>query len=110
MTRPKTIKIRLPEGIVEAADQGDANLSDADEAYWEQAAEEVLESASRPLPEHLKTPGRPSLSGGEGVSPAVSFRLPKKQREAAEALARERGLTLSQLARQLLEREVDQSA
>jgi hypothetical protein len=50
------------------------------------------------------TVGRPSLSGTPGHSPRVSFRMPDQLRERAEAEAERRGCTVSQLAREALER------
>lgn len=48
-------------------------------------------------------PGRKSLSGGTTHSPRVQFRVPDEIREKAEKRAREKGVTLSVLARQALE-------
>lgn len=50
--------------------------------------------------------GRPSLAGGEGTSPQVTFRLSPSVRERAERLAAERGTTVSALAREALEQLV----
>jgi predicted HicB family RNase H-like nuclease len=58
-------------------------------------AEEVLERAGR---------GRPSLGGGRARSPQVSFRAPAELRAKAEERAAREGKTVSQLAREALER------
>lgn len=50
--------------------------------------------------------GRPSLTGVEGASPQVTFRLSPKVRERAERLAADRGTTVSALAREALEQFV----
>jgi hypothetical protein len=103
----KHITIRTTDGdTIDAVDRGDAQLSENGEAHAEALAAELLEAAGRPLPEHLRRSGRPSLHGGTGRSPQVAFRLPAQTRARAEALARARGITVSQLAREALEREI----
>ena len=103
----KRITIHTTQGdTIDAVDRGAARLSDAGEAHAEALAAELLHAAGRPLPEHLRRGGRPSLHGGTGRSPQVAFRLPAETRARAEALARARGVTVSQLARQALEREL----
>lgn len=107
MTTHRKAQIRLPDGSsVQAIDAGDANLDDEGEAQLAQLAEEILEAAGRPLPENLRTAGRPSLHGGRGHSPTVAFRLSQSARERAEEVAQQRGITVSQLAREALEREL----
>lgn len=103
----KKITIHTTDGdTLDAVDRGDANLSDRGEAHAEALAAELLDAAGRPLPEHLTRAGRPSLHGGAGRSPQVAFRLPAQTRARAEALASARGITVSQLAREALEREL----
>jgi predicted HicB family RNase H-like nuclease len=48
--------------------------------------------------------GRPSLAGGPTHSPQVSFRAPAELRARAEERAEREGKTVSQLAREALER------
>jgi len=48
--------------------------------------------------------GRPSLDGDKTHSPHVSFRAPAELRAEAEVRAAQEGKTLSQLAREALER------
>lgn len=48
--------------------------------------------------------GRRSLTGGETHSPRVSFRVPADLREAAEKAAEREGKTVSELAREALQR------
>lgn len=50
--------------------------------------------------------GRPSLTGKRETSPHVGFRVSPELREQADALARRRGISLSQLAREALEQYV----
>ena len=50
--------------------------------------------------------GRPSLTGKRETSPHVGFRISPELREQADALARRRGISLSQLAREALEKYV----
>jgi hypothetical protein len=50
--------------------------------------------------------GRPSLTGVQGTSPQVTFRLSPTVRERAERLAADRGTTVSALAREALEQFV----
>ena len=49
-------------------------------------------------------PGRPSL--GKGVSPRISYRVPERLYSRARAKAKKEGRTLSELAREALERYV----
>jgi hypothetical protein len=58
-------------------------------------AEQTLERIGR---------GRPSLTGAKLHSPRVSFRAPAELRAKAEARAVREGKTVSQLAREALER------
>lgn len=55
---------------------------------------------------HYPQRGRPSLTGKPETSPHVGFRVSPELREQADALARDRGITLSQLAREALEHYV----
>ena len=48
--------------------------------------------------------GRRSLTGGHAHSPRVSFRVPADLREAAEEAAAREGKTVSELARDALEK------
>jgi hypothetical protein len=50
-----------------------------------------------------RKPGRPALSGEEGPSPAIAFRLPADLRRRAEAVAADEGKSVSELAREALE-------
>lgn len=63
----------------------------------------ALEGAEITFP---RKAGRPSLAGGSGVSPQVTFRLSPSVRERAEQLAAARGTTVSALAREALEQLV----
>lgn len=50
--------------------------------------------------------GRPSLAGGRGHSPRLSFRVTDDLHGRLEAEAARRGCTVSQLAREVLERHL----
>lgn len=73
------------------------NLIDDD--YITQAVEDAHETLA----------GRPSLSGHNGLSPRVSFRLPTEVRDAAEQLAESESVSLSTLARRALDERVSRS-
>lgn len=66
-----------------------------DEAYVQRA----LEDTWRQL-------GRPSLSGVQRPSPQVAVRMSPELRDAAKALAKREGITLSELTRQALEEHI----
>lgn len=57
-------------------------------------------------PERDVQRGRPSLTGEPAASPHVGFRVSPELRRHADALARQQGITLSQLARDALEQYV----
>lgn len=64
-----------------------------DQAYVDQAIAEVHEALDR-------LAGRPSLTGRAARSPQVTFRLTPELKAVAEETARERGTTVSALARE----------
>lgn len=75
----------------------------------EDVAEELAEEAERGYDvEHLERrfAGRPSLGAG-GISPRVSFRAPEDLYAAAWKRADKEGRSLSDLAREALERYLD---
>ncbi len=55
---------------------------------------------------HVRGRGRPSLSGAQRRSPQVTFRVSEEVKSRAENEARRRGINVSELARQALEREL----
>jgi len=55
---------------------------------------------------HYPQRGRPSLTGKPAASPHVGFRVSPELRKQADNLARRRGISLSQLAREALEHYV----
>lgn len=67
-------------------------------------AEEFAEQALAEARRRNLVPGRKSLTGGATHSPRVQFRVPEPLREAAEQRAAEKGVSLSVLAREALER------
>jgi predicted HicB family RNase H-like nuclease len=66
--------------------------------YAERAAEEALQ---------LARPGRPPLGATGQESPRVSFRVPEQTRRRAEQRARAEGRSVSEVAREALERYLD---
>lgn len=97
------VTIHLDDGTtLHAVDSGELVDDQPDD---QRTAEEALDAAGHPLPEHLKG-GRPSLHGGRGRSPQVAFRIPEEVRTRAAAEAARRGITVSRLAREALEREL----
>ena len=73
----------------------------------DQIVEETVEAAlSGKGTWHYPQRGRPSLTGKAAATPHVGFRVSPELREQADALARRRGISLSQLAREALEKYV----
>lgn len=70
----------------------------------EYVAELVAEAEGDWDSSEFRPVGRPSLTGEQRHSPRVTFRVPDTLRERAEAEAARRGCTVSQLAREALER------
>jgi hypothetical protein len=78
---------------------------DAEEIYEPDGTRLTEERAEQLAADTLQTVrGRPSLTGAGQHSPRVSFRLPAAERELAERIARQEGKTVSELAREALER------
>lgn len=96
VTRKKKIPIGPigPDVDLEVEDIRDSRGRRIDQAYVDQ----VVAKAS--------TVGRPSLTGAGRRSPHVSFRVPATVRAQAEAKAKAEGKTVSQIAREALERYV----
>lgn len=66
--------------------------------YAERAAEEAV---------HLARPGRPPLGATGHASPQVSFRVPEQLRRRAEQRARAEDRSVSEIAREALERYLE---
>lgn len=69
-----------------------------DQAYVDRALDDVEGFLQQ------RAAGRPSLTGTSTHSPQVSFRVTPELKARAEAAARERHVTVSQLAREAFER------
>jgi len=69
-----------------------------DSRLTDERAAEIAEETLR------RRRGRPSLAGDEETSPRVSFRVPEQLRRTADERARREGRTVSDLAREALER------
>ena len=87
--------------------RGDVPGTETPEGDVEQLVGETLEEALPPdaIWSHPQR-GRPSLTGKPTASPHVGFRVSPELRRHADALARQQGITLSQLARDALEKYV----
>jgi hypothetical protein len=95
-SRQTSVKIVGPDIDLEKEVILDSKGRRVDQSYIEQAMQEVEE-------ELAKRAGRPSLTGTSAHSPHVSFRIPPELKARAEEAARERGTTVSKLAREALE-------
>jgi hypothetical protein len=78
-------------------DVEDVRLKDGTRLTNERAHEIAEETLGR-------SRGRPSLTGATETSPRVSFRIPEQLRRTADERARREGRTVSDLAREALER------
>jgi predicted HicB family RNase H-like nuclease len=96
-TRKNAVRIVGPDVNLEDEVILDSKGRRVDQAYIELAMQEVEE-------ELAKRAGRPSLTGTSAHSPHVSFRIPPELKARAEQAARERGTTVSKLAREAFER------
>lgn len=84
-------------------DQEDVRLPDG-RRLTDDLAERMAREGRDEARRRNLVPGRKSLSGDGSHSPRVQFRLPESLRAAAEAKAAEKGVTVSVLAREALER------
>ena len=89
-TRAKASAWKTPDGLT---------ITEADAARLAadfEADDSALDGVDVEFP---RKAGRPSLAGGTGKSPQVSFRLSPAVRDRAERIAAERGTTVSALTR-----------
>ncbi|MPZ67378.1 MAG: ribbon-helix-helix protein, CopG family [Pseudonocardiaceae bacterium] len=87
-----------PDVDLEAEDVRDRQGRRITTEYAGGAADEALQFAR---------PGRPSLGAIGQVSPRVSFRIPEQTRRRAEERASAEGRSVSEVAREALERYLD---
>lgn len=87
-----------PDVDLDAEDVRDRQGRRITTEYAERAAEEALQFAR---------PGRPPLGTTGHASPRVSFRIPEQTRRRAEERARSEGRSVSQVAREALERYLE---
>ena len=92
-----TYTVTGPDVDLEADVVIDSDGRRIDQAY----VDEVLTAARIVLE---KRAGRPSLTGKAEHSPQVTFRIPPEMKAKAERAAREKGTTVSNLAREAFER------
>lgn len=81
----------------------DLKQEDVRDSRGRRITEEYAERAAQYDPSAVR-PGRRSLSGGDVHSPRVSFRLPADLRLKAEKVAAQEGKSVSELAREALQR------
>jgi len=87
------------------SDSGLGRYVPSDEPVYDSRGNRVdQEYIERAVGDVHRALGRPSLSRSGGTSPTVSFRLPASERARAEEIARQEGKTVSDLAREALER------
>lgn len=96
--RPPIVRLDTPIGPDADLDREDVRLADGTRLTAKRAAE-IVQDVQRQA-----RAGRPSLAGNEGRSPQITFRAPVSLHDAAERQARREGKTVSQLAREALER------
>lgn len=84
---------------------------DVEEVRDRQARRITTEYAERAADEALRIarPGRPALGASGQHSPRVSFRIPEQTRRQAEERARSEGRTVSEVAREALERYLQET-
>lgn len=99
--RPPKVTHRTPIGADVDLDRDDVRLPDGTRLTEQRAAELIEEVRGRG--------GRPSLTGEAAISPRVTFRLTPAVRDRAAQIAEREGKTISQLAREALERRVEAS-
>ncbi len=87
-----------PDVDLDAEDVRDRQGRRITTEYAERASEEALQVAR---------PGRPPLGATGQASPRVSFRVPEQTRRRAEHRARAEGRSVSDVAREALERYLE---
>jgi predicted HicB family RNase H-like nuclease len=83
----------------------------ADEVESDEFADKVIENwkpiTRDELEERFSRRGRRSLAGGDGASPKIQVRLTQSLHARAEARAKSEGKTVSEIAREALERYIE---
>lgn len=107
-TQRKRTAVRLPEGrTVEVRDAGDVDLDT--EIVVDREGRRITEADAERIAEETLAqigPGRRSLTGQAKHSPRLSLRLRPDTLAALRARAEREGKPPTQLARELIEREV----
>jgi hypothetical protein len=93
-------KVRKPDVDLDIEEVRDRQGRRVTTEYAERAADEAL---------RIARPGRPALGTSGQHSPRVSFRIPEQTRRRAEERARSEGRTVSELAREALERYLQEA-
>lgn len=97
MTKRNRYVITGPDIDLKSESVLDSDGRRIDQAY----VDELVDAAHEYLDQRA---GRPSLTGKARHSPQVTFRVTPELKARAEAAARARGTTVSQLAREAFER------
>lgn len=106
MTKPKTVRISLPDGPVDAeigpdVDLGTEAIYDRNgRRYDDGYVAEIVEGAR----EELARRGRPSLTGQRGTSPVLQVRVSASLKRKIARRAKEEGKPQSEVTRDALER------
>lgn len=97
-----------PDTVIEDIDLDKEEFYYHGERLTEARAQEIAEETLADLRRRNLLPGRKSLTGGSTHSPRVQFRVPEQIRDRAEAQAEAEGKSISALAREALERYLDE--
>lgn len=107
MRRTRTMTVKMPGGKTLQATVGPDRDLDTDPIVWrgrtirEKDVPALVEEVRQRIEQ--RGAGRPSLTGRAAHSPQIAFRLTPEMRRKAEKLAKQRGKTLSALAREAFE-------
>jgi hypothetical protein len=106
-------KTRKADGEIRSTRQSSGHLAKEPPAskrgtsITDELAEQLADEAERGYDlDHAHRVGRKSLAGGAGHSPRVNFRMTTDLQARAEARAQREGKTISDIAREALERYV----
>lgn len=94
---------RKPKATYRAGPDVDLQAEDVRDSKGHRITEDYAHRAADYDPAAVRR-GRRSLTGGAAHSPRVSFRVPADLRAAAEKAAEREGRSVSELAREALER------
>jgi predicted HicB family RNase H-like nuclease len=93
--KPPHVTTDTPIGADVDLDRDDVRLADGTR---------LTDDVADQITEQVRRGGRPSLSGEQQVSPQITFRVPREVRDRAAEIATRPHKSLSQLAREALEK------